>query len=73
MQSGAIPDSAISSDTIRGDKYKPKFGRLGHVGTNCSWAVDLSEESTPNLWISLGQGALVTGTQSYVFILVESC
>ena len=67
MESGGIPDSAITANTVRGDQFKPRFGQLDHTGTNCSWAakLPLSGNTSPYLEISLEQksGALVTGTQ----------
>ncbi|XP_028416207.1 lactadherin-like [Dendronephthya gigantea] len=61
MQSGKIPNSAITASSTFGSSYYPYFARLNKNGSSCSWAPTHAGKVGSWLQVDLGQNTAVTG------------
>ncbi len=61
MQSGKIPNNAITASSFYDGTYKPWYGRLNTNTGHCSWTT--TEAGRSNSWfqVDLGQLTSVTG------------
>ena len=62
MESGRIPDDAITASSIFSDAYKPSYGRLTKSLASCSWTCEKDALAT-SCWhkVDLGLLTKVTG------------
>lgn len=61
MQSGKIPDNAITASSFYDHSYKPGNGRLNVNKGMCSWTTTEKERSNSWFQVDLGRLAIVTG------------
>ncbi|XP_028412152.1 lactadherin-like [Dendronephthya gigantea] len=61
MQSGKIPDSAITASSTYSTSYHPNFARLKKSGGACCWAPTAAGRVGSWLQVDLGQKTAVTG------------
>ncbi|XP_028413903.1 lactadherin-like [Dendronephthya gigantea] len=61
MQSGKIPDSAITASSSYNENYKPYYGRLKRPGPSCSWAPTTGGRVGSWFQVDLGKMTTVTG------------
>ncbi|XP_028416219.1 lactadherin-like [Dendronephthya gigantea] len=73
MQSGKIPDSAITASSTFGSSYYPYFARLNKTGSSCCWAPTAAGRVGSWLQVDLGQNTTVIGfsTQGTCYSHVE--
>ena len=61
MESGKIPDNAITASSIYNNLYKPAYGRLNRDIGMCAWTSTAGGRSNSWFQVDLGQLAAVTG------------
>ncbi len=61
MESGKIPDNAITASSFYNNNYKPAYGRLNKDIGTCAWTTAAGRKSNSWFQVDLGQLATVTG------------
>lgn len=61
MESGKIPDDAITASSFYDDRYQPYYARLRKVDEKCTWEPPKCCKSNTWLQVDLGKLAIVTG------------
>ena len=61
MESGKIPDNAITASSFYDSRYKPEYGRLNKVIKYCAWTTASGKKSNSWFQVDLGEMATVTG------------
>jgi hypothetical protein len=61
MESGKIPDNAITASSTYSSGYKPEYGRLNKVIGACAWTTASGKKSNSWFQVDLGEMATVTG------------
>ena len=64
MESGEIPDTAITASLTYHTSYKPSHARLVRGGSSCSWAPTDAGSIGSWLQVDLGQLTTVTGIET---------
>ena len=61
MESGKIPDNAITASSFYNSNYKPAYGRLNRVIGTCAWTSTTRGRTNSWFEVDLGQLAAVKG------------
>ncbi len=61
MESGKIPDNAITASSFHSVGYQPAYGRLNRVIGHCAWSTTAGGKRNSWFQVDLGQLAAVTG------------
>ena len=61
MESGKIPDNAITASSSYSSSHKPAYGRLNRVLGSCAWTTTSGGKSNSWFQVDLGEFATVTG------------
>ena len=71
MQSGKIPDSAITGSSVYNSRHQPYSGRLNRAGSFCSLGPSRAGKDGSWLQIDLGEITTVTAWQHKDHVLAK--